>query len=939
MLRGMLVLHLGVENSGFLLWGERPVETAIVPRKRAGRKSSTPRTVPLPYDAGADNLLTTLAQISPGIAGDQIPLESAIVWLPAVDGQPVASSSLIAEPPETISSASLARWQVTTLRIPIGLAIDLLCACVNKQTLAPGIVIGKDLAFWVTAMRLAGSLVARQKFLPDVVATAASGHAARARWEPVIAGSDVHRVVQLARAMPQVCRALTTEDVTSPPATPTTTLLSAFLSDVVDHLVRSTNTPPDQLKAFSRQKKTAGFNSIHDHWLAALRSDDGVILGEPSELSLLTQQVKEWRRPISISTTTPFRLCFRLEEPEASNLENEAQDNGNKSSRSRSIVDPESSKKWRVNYLLQAADDPSLLVPVTQAWKPKGPQSDILKRGAFKPREYLLSSLGQASTISPDIENSLRTSAPGGYDLDSAGTHEFLQEQAWLLEQSGFGVLLPSWWTRKGTKLRLTARASVKSPKMQGGSGLSLDEIVKFDWEIALGDQKLSLQELEMLARLKSPLVKVRGQWVQLSAEEIEAALNFWKKEAGGKAKVREVVQMALGIAKVPGDIAFEGVAATGWIGEFLAELQGRNDFEELPVPDEFKGSLRPYQLRGYSWLGFLRKWGLGACLADDMGLGKTPQTLALIQQDWLTNGQRPTLVVCPMSVVGNWQKEAERFTPNLPVMVHHGLTRAKGPAFKKEAQKHALVLSSFSLLHRDFGILKEVEWSGIILDEAQNIKNPQTKQAQAARTLPADYRIALTGTPVENNVGDLWSIMEFLNPGFLGTQAEFKRNFFLPIQTTHDPEATRRLKRLTGPFILRRLKTDKKIIADLPEKMEMKVFCTLTKEQASLYAAVVDDASNALDESTGIRRKGIVLATLSKLKQVCNHPAQFLGDNSAIPGRSGKLARLTEMLEEVISAGDRALIFTQFSEMGEIVRKHLQETYGRVVVFVHRLN
>jgi SNF2 family DNA or RNA helicase len=286
--------------------------------------------------------------------------------------------------------------------------------------------------------------------------------------------------------------------------------------------------------------------------------------------------------------------------------------------------------------------------------------------------------------------------------------------------------------------------------------------------------------------------------------------------------------------------------------------------------------------------------------------------------------------------VVGNWQKEAARFTPDLSVLVHHGLGRRKGPAFRKEAERHALVISSFALLHRDWEALKEVPWAGVILDEAQNIKNPETKQAHAARGLPADYRIALTGTPVENHIGDLWSIMEFLNPGMLGTRAEFRRRYFVPIQANRDPEASRRLQRLTGPFLLRRLKTDKSIIADLPDKLEMKVFCTLTREQASLYAAVVAEAMSELNESTGIQRKGMVLATLSKLKQVCNHPAQFLGDNSAIPGRSGKLARLTEMLEEILETGDRALIFSQFAEMGAILRRHLQETYGREVLFLH---
>jgi SNF2 family DNA or RNA helicase len=585
--------------------------------------------------------------------------------------------------------------------------------------------------------------------------------------------------------------------------------------------------------------------------------------------------------------------------------------------------------------LLQAVDDPSLLVPVAEVWDARGRRAALLQRNGFNPREYLLSGLGQAAGISPRIEGSLRNATPEGYKLDAAGAHEFLTEKAWLLEQAGFGVLLPAWWTRKGTKLRLTAHAEVKSPAMQGGGGLSLAELIQFDWRVALGDQTLTLKELETLARLKEPLVKIRGQWVQLNAQEIQAAIDFWKKKGDGQLPLRDLVQMALGTAKVPGGLPFTGVRATGWVNNFLAQLEGRSTFEELPPPEGFHGTLRPYQVRGYSWLGFLRRWGLGACLADDMGLGKTVQTLALIQREWPEH-RRPVLLICPMSVVGNWQKEAARFTPDLPVLVHHGLRRVKGATFREEAAKHALVLSSFALLHRDFDLFKGVPWAGLILDEAQNIKNPLTKQAQAARGLNADYRVALTGTPVENHVGDLWSLMEFLNPGFLGSQAEFKRTFFVPIQAQHDSEATGRLKRLTGPFILRRLKTDKSIIADLPDKLEMKVFCTLTREQASLYAAVVRDGGKDLDETTGIQRRGVVLATLSKLKQVCNHPVQFLGDNSAIPGRSGKLARLTEMLEEALDAGDRALVFTQFSEMGEIIRKHLQETFGQPVLFLH---
>ncbi|WP_202802893.1 DEAD/DEAH box helicase, partial [Singulisphaera acidiphila] len=465
------------------------------------------------------------------------------------------------------------------------------------------------------------------------------------------------------------------------------------------------------------------------------------------------------------------------------------------------------------------------------------------------------------------------------------------------------------------------------------------DELLNFRWEVALGDQTLTLKELKTLASLKSPLVRVRGQWVELSAEEIQAALAFWKAKGGTSITARDALQMALGAGQPPGSLDFAGVEASGWIADLLAQLEGAAEFEALEPPSGFQGTLRPYQSRGFSWLSFLRQWGLGACLADDMGLGKTIQTLALIQRQWEqapARKRRPTLLICPMSVVGNWHKEAARFTPELPVMIHHGLDRSRGAGFKKEARKQALVLSSYSLLHRDFDLLKQVNWNTLVLDEAQNIKNPQTKQAQAARGLKADHRIALTGTPVENHVGDLWSIMEFLNPGWLGTQADFKRTFHVPIQAGRDPEAARRLQTLSGPFILRRLKTDKSIIADLPEKLEMKVFSTLTKEQASLYEAFVEETKAEIEATEGIQRNGIVLKTLMRLKQICNHPAQYLADNSAVAGRSGKLIRLTEMLEESLSAGDRSLIFTQFFEMGTMLRSHLQESFGREVLFLH---
>ena len=914
----MITLHAGESNGALVLWGEASGEDSVRSTSRR-RGTKVPYASLHPFAASTGELTEALRKMLLGLKPAASPACHVTAWLPTRGDSPVPSSALIAEPPRSRVKAKLAPWTVAAYRFSTAEAVELLCASIGKRMLAAGVIVGVDLAYWAEVLRFAGSMMARQQFLPGFTTDADEP---RATWDPVFIGMDAERLAGLARRMPAAARALSEPDVAAPPERPSTAVLRQFVATLTDYLVR-TATSDASPPAACRRKNKLPFDSVHDSWLHALKSIDGVVEGDTADLAQLAAQVREWRRPIAVSVGSPFRLCFRLEEPEDT-------------ARTEKEGEKASGDAWYVRYLLQPHDDPSLLIPVDEAWKAGGRKISALKRNGSNVREFLLSSLGQASGICPRITASLENAKPAGYPLDAAKAHQFLTEESIALEQAGYGVMLPAWWTRKGTKVRLAVRANVKSPKMQGGSGLSLETIVQFDWEVALGDRKLTLRELEALARMKAPLVRVRGQWVEMNAAEIQAAIDFWKKKGAEKATFRDIIQMALGTKDAPQGFDFNGVKATGWIGKLLKQLDGQAAFKELAPPKAFSGTLRPYQVRGYSWLLFLRQWGLGACLADDMGLGKTIQTLALTQRDWQTNGKRPVLLVCPTSVVNNWQKEAARFTPGLPVLVHHGAGRKRGAAFEKEAGRHAIVVSSYGLVQRDVKFLREVPWSGIVLDEAQNIKNPETKQARAARSLEADYRIALTGTPVENNVGDLWSIMEFLNPGFLGSQSEFKRNFFVPIQAERDPSAAARLKRVTGPFILRRLKTDRSVISDLPEKLEMKVFCSLTKEQASLYAAVLKETEETLESAEGIQRRGLILGTLSKLKQVCNHPAQFLGDNSGIADRSGKLARLTEMLEEVIEVGDRALVFSQFAEMGHILRRHVQETFGREALFLH---
>ncbi|MCW2241271.1 DEAD/DEAH box helicase [Azospirillum canadense] len=920
-------LHSVFRKDRLWLWGETTLAGAApLPRPR-GRKAKAPQRDPNPFDAGAG----TLGQMVEAIGlGTGIAAGTVTLWLPTERGRPVPSSPILDDAADEAQTGpmSLAAWETAALGLDPRNAVALLTRVLSDASLAPGLFAGADLAYWAAALRFAGALVARGRLLPDLVR---EDGRAFARWSPTYLGRDAQALARLSQAMPDAARAV--GEAGAPPEDPPPAILTAFLAWIADALMR----PPlwDEATPASTTMTLAKAASADDAWLAALTGPVAAIKGDAAALAGLEQRLADWRRPIAVMAVSPVRLCFRLEEPER---DPDAEEDAT------AVTVPEGA--WTVRYLLQSHEDPSLLVPVPDAWAKggNGEAARLLKgvSGGGDLREFLLLSFAQAGRLSPAVEASLKRGVPAGFDTDATGAVDFLTQTAPALEQAGFGVLLPAWWAGRGTRTRLANRAKVRAPKMQGGAALSLEDLVTFDWEVALGDQVLSARDLSALARLKTPLVRVRGQWVLLDAAEIKAAAERLKRR-GQEMSARDLVRMALGGS---GDMTVDGIDVAGWVKDLLDRLTGARPFDELPVPPGVSATLRPYQRRGYSWLAFLRRWGLGACLADDMGLGKTVQTLTLLQREKDASEEegraRPTtLLVCPTSVVANWKREAARFTPDLAVMVHHGAGRTRtAAALRRDCKAHDLVVTSYALLQRDAEALKAVPWAGVILDEAQNIKNSETKQAKAARALPADYRVALTGTPVENNVGDLWSVMEFLNPGFLGSAAAFKRNYFMPIQTQRDADATARLKALTGPFVLRRLKTDRSIIDDLPEKQEMKVFCTLTKEQASLYAAVVEDSLKAVEEADGIRRKGLVLATLAKLKQVCNHPAQFLGEGAdafgGLDGRSGKLNRLAEMLEEVLSVGERALLFTQFTEMGDLVKAHLQDRFGREVLFLH---
>ena len=825
------------------------------------------------------------------------PEMEATIWLPSRGNNPIPSEALAGPAPRSRAKPRIKPWRVPVLRLSSAQAIDLLQRCQNGRVLTPGVALGPDVAYWRHVMLFAAGLTVRQQFLPNVIGR---GDGTKAVWTPLYVGDDAYRLAELASAMPASARAMTTTSTDRPPTTPPQAVLKEFIASLVNHIVRQ-----------DAKGDTLEFNSAHDAWLHALTMADGAIDAADAQLQQLRRQVAEWHRPIAVAANSPYRLCLRLEEPP----EPDGDD----------LPTALREQDWYLRYLLQPHDDHSLLLDVDAALERESPD--------FNPAEFLLTSLAQAGSVCPPISDSLNQRSPAGAPLDAEQAHQFLTQQAAALQQVGFGVMLPSWWTRRGTKNRPTIRAEVRTPPMQGGANMTMASLIELDVQVAMGDEVIEAEDLFELADLKVPLVRFRGQWVEIDADEIRAAADFWRNR--DQLALREAVRIGLGAdQQAEADNVY--LATTGWLSELLESLQQKSRIRLLDAPREFSGELRPYQRLGYSWLDFLRWWGLGACLADDMGLGKTVQTLAAILRDHQQGNEKPNLLVCPTSVINNWQREAQKFTPSLPVMLHHGPGRERGEKFAQQAAEHQIVITSYGTMTRDRELLASVDWRSVTVDEAQNIKNPVTQQAQAARSLPADYRIALTGTPVENHVGDLWSIMQFLNPGLLGSQAEFKRRYFNPIQSNRDEEATARLQKVTGPFILRRLKTDPSIIDDLPDKRETKQYCNLTREQVTLYEAVLRDVETRLEDAEGMARRGSILDTLVRLKQVCNHPRQLLGDNSTIAGRSGKLARLEELLDEIIPAGDRALIFSQFAEMGTILQQHVQETYGIETPMLH---
>jgi SNF2 family DNA or RNA helicase len=687
---------------------------------------------------------------------------------------------------------------------------------------------------------------------------------------------------------------------------------------------------------------------------------------------------------------TPYRICVQLVEPYA-----ETYVDGTTTAK-------DNAADWRLRFIAQDRRDANRFVEFSSTGNvltgqvPAAWQDDIADKLQEQTRRIL--------RMLPELESAYQP----GKIIDQLSDDEawrFLTESSLQLVAAGISVFLPSWWEEIQKMSRPQLKAKIKSSVGSTRKAMfGMDQIVQFDWRVALGSVDLSEEEFGHMALEKKRLMYIRGKWVQLDPAHLEQIRDAMKQvERKRGLSFRDVLEMHLLEGEDEKELAADGeekkeaIQIRVELNRNLSSLMKQlNQTKSIPLVEnieDLRAELRPYQVQGVSWLLFLRSMGLGGCLADDMGLGKTIQFIAYLLKVkaqrvvGITSGaeaeagakaeaeaeakskskskskSKPSLLICPTSVLGNWQMELARFAPTLQIHLHYGAQRAKGEAFEASLGDADLVITSYTLAQLDEEELSGVTWDTLCLDEAQNVKNAYTKQSQAIRKLEAGQRIALTGTPIENRLTELWSIFDFVNPGYLGTLTHFNRQYVGPIEKNGDgaKELTTRVQRLIRPFLLRRLKKDPAIQLDLPDKYEGKAYVRLTPEQGALYENVVQslmeqiEGTNRMEERpSGIEKKGLILASLMKLKQICDHPGLFLkeaglgtntkakagapADSGALVGiaRSAKLERLVEMIDELRSEGGSCLIFTQFVEMGHLLQATLAQALGEPVQFLH---
>jgi superfamily II DNA or RNA helicase len=820
--------------------------------------------------------------------------------VPLVTGQEI--------PPHQTEHLSYHPWQIPGLVLTPGQTVRLLQSIPLGGTL-PGTV-GQEFYFYAHLYRWCLDLGIRGKFLPGLRPTATGGEAV---WWPLLDSiQDQRRLAGFTQAVPAISLALRLSAEITPPQTLVLDLLQQLLQA---QIIQTSLCLPSS--------KNTGLQA----WLEGLTKAAAQPLVKNKAMQRLGTALDHWC--LSVQTYLAQRDNHALAQRQfrgALKLSPPAQPDGS----------------WHLAYGLQALDDKQCWVPAAAIWAAETEPLQWRGRAINQPEESLLRGLGLAADLYEPIAASLTDRCPIGCDFNAIQAYEVIKAIAGQWRDRGLGAILPAGLEQGNLAKRLGVKVFGQVQR-QKGERLTLKSLITYDLQLVIGEgenaRTLTTADFEALLAQQSPLVALAGEWITLQPADVRAAQTLLQhRHEPTPLQVEDALRLSIGDSQTIAKLPVTQFHATGILQELIETLGNPQGVKAIADPPGFKGELRPYQARGVGWLAFLERWGLGACLADDMGLGKTPQLLAfLLNLQGEEMLEKPVLIVCPTSVLSNWQHEIQKFSPQLKTLLHHGDRRKKGQPLVKQVNKHQVVLTSYALLQRDFSSLNLIDWQGLVLDEAQNIKNPQAKQSQAAKALKAGFRIALTGTPVENRLTELWSILDFLNPGFLGTQPYFQRRFANPIEKFGDRQSLLILRNLVRPFILRRLKTDQTIIQDLPEKQEMTVYCGLSREQAQLYEELVEKSLATIDQSDGIQRHGLVLTLLTKLKQLCNHPDLLLkNDQISQAQNSGKLLRLTEMLEEVITEGDRALIFTQFAEWGLLLKPFLEKQFNQEVLYLY---
>lgn len=528
--------------------------------------------------------------------------------------------------------------------------------------------------------------------------------------------------------------------------------------------------------------------------------------------------------------------------------------------------------------------------------------------------------------------------------LEDLEVRSFLREDLARLQALGFDVVLPAWLKDlKQSKIRVRVTTSNVSTRKVAG----LDDILTFKWQFSMNGQTISAEQFKKLVDEKREFIRIGTEWFQVDANWMQEMRELMQQAEDESWTVRELLfrelpeDLSAPLEEEDADDALRddpifALEIQQSLKTYMEQLLEKKGLPAVSIPLSLQTELRPYQLEGFEWLVFMRQQGFGACLADDMGLGKTVQLITYLLHIYESSTYtKPSIIICPTSVLGNWQKELARFAPSLIVHTHYQANRAKDEEFKKlvTAERPHVILSTYGTVSQDTEFLQDIEWATVVLDEAQNIKNMQTLQSKAIRKLLGDHHIALTGTPVENRLSELWAIFDFIHKGYLGSFGRFNEEFILPIERDESESHKQKLRAKIQPFLLRRTKRDPHLQLNLPDKLESNEYCPLTTEQASLYEGYILETLDQLEQLTGFQKKGRVLKMLSKLKQLCNHPALYLKepfeDAETMLARSTKLERIVQMAAEIVDNGEQCLIFTQYIGMGQLLQHCFSEIYN----------